>query len=178
MKLREKIFVLAAFLAVVYGAVSWIEKKKKKQVVLNRESQISQVKTQLQAFQLTIDKSKLNPLEKSIVTLSMVSWKQNPFLDKLTPLEQAEKKRLEELEKQRQLDEQKTQQKEELPKVVFNYTGFIQSKNGLMVIINDSEYVTGDSIEDTGYRIEKATIQFVELYHVEAEKSIKVYLQE
>ncbi len=168
MKTREKIIIVFAILALLYGGFDYFFLSSDKNQIIDSETQ-NQFSEFLEKVNATL--AKLNIMEKKntnpdyLITMIESEWANDPF----SKIEKLSKKNKDGSNDQESLIDQ------EMSGLI--YSGFIKLGNKMLAVIDGMEYTTGEIIKDSGYKIIKITREKV-LINNNLNKKIVLYLNE
>ena len=156
---REKIILLIASVALVYGLYALLFDSPKKESPGETENQIVDVKKLASDVTKGLNKGKLSKVEGYIMDRARAPWNRDPFLLRETA---DIGKVVEEVEE----------------KVNFIYSGYVQLGSTRLAIINGREYKGGEALEAKGYMVREILPERVVIEHEQIEKDIIVPHQE
>jgi len=140
---REKIILAVMAVAVLYAAFDFLVPAKKKSAAVSPQLAMEQKTAELNQFvaglNAGLEKEWANKVGTLIFSRAEGAWTQDPFLD--NPSHKAWLK----------AGEPVKEGKAPPPKIVFIYSGFLESGKKRMGIINGTEYKEGDALENEGY---------------------------
>ena len=162
MKKREKIILVLAILAVLYGAFDYFILSSAKDKIIQPET-----KTQSSGFfdKINATLAGLNSIEQQkanpdyLIKMIESEWKNDPF----SRIKKSSKKIKDPTINKKMMG--------------LMYSGFIKLGNKMLAVIDGMEYTTGEHIKDSGYKIVRITPESVVINN-KANKKIVLYLDE
>lgn len=162
MKTREKIILVLACLALLYGLLDYFILSSG-----NKENILSETQNQFSDFieKANTSLANLNLIEQQkanagyLVSLIEADWKNDPFIT----IKNITKK------------SQRSEKTDEMAALI--YSGFIKLGNKMLAVIDGMEYTTGEYIKNTGYKVIQITPESVSIDNNENNK-IVLYLKE
>jgi hypothetical protein len=134
---REKIIVVMAVLALIYGVyIVFIEPQAQQPTFKTSKNQLED----LNAFITKVaaaTKDGLSERDSEIIARAEKAWVRDPLIRMRKPVQ---------AEKETQQAEQETE-----PQGVILYTGYLEMGTMRLAIINGNEYAAGDTLEQGGY---------------------------
>lgn len=162
MKPREKIILVLAILALLYGAFDFFILSSGNTDAIQSEAE-NQYADFLEKTNATL--VNLNTIEKKkanagyLISIIESEWENDPFFKIETP-------------------SKKTQKSAANPEMaVLTYSGFIKLGNKMLAVIDGMEYTTGEYIKDSGYKIIQITPESVSINN-NVNNKIVLYLKE
>ena len=168
MKKREKIILILAISALLYGAFDYfiLSSGKNKGAELVTENQFSdfieKINTTLANLN-TIEKKKSNA--DYLISMIESEWANDPF------------SKIKKLSKNNQGSSSDPESSIDKEAEGWIYSGFIKLGNKMLAVIDGMEYTTGEHIKDSGYKIIRITSEKV-LINSKLNKQIVLYLNE
>ncbi|MBT3176193.1 MAG: hypothetical protein HOG03_01775 [Desulfobacula sp.] len=162
MKKREKIILILAITALLYGAFDYFILSSIKDETIPSETE-NQFSDFLEEINTTL--GNLNIIEQKtsnadyLVSMIESEWKNDPF------------SKIKKFSK----NNQNTAIDKEMEGLI--YSGFIRFGNKMLAVIDGMEYTTGEHIKDSGYKIIRITPESV-LVNNKVNKKIILYLNE
>jgi len=135
---REKIIVLVMIIVVAYGAYSYFSDTGGKTIVESSKQNIAELKKFVVDAATSLSNEYISAADKYIIDQAEKVWPQDPFLQTGALLTS------EPFEARAEVTVQTVQ---------ISYTGFLQTPDMLMAIVNGTEYETGDQLSETGYYV-------------------------
>ncbi len=134
---REKIIVVMAVLALIYGVyIVFLEPKAQQPTFTTSQNQLEN----LNAFITKVaaaTKEGLSEKDSEIIERAEKAWVRDPLVRMRKPV---------------QVEEETEQaEKETQPQGMILYTGYLEMGSMRLAIINGNEYATGDTLEQGGY---------------------------
>ena len=135
---REKIIVLVMIIVVAYGGYSYFSDTGGKAIVESSKQNIAELKKFVVDAATSLSNEYISAADKYIIDQAEKVWPQDPFLQTGALLTS------EPFEARAEVTVQTVQ---------ISYTGFLQTPDTLMAIVNGTEYETGDQLSETGYYV-------------------------
>ena len=162
MKKREKIILILAILALLYGAVDYFILSSDKNEAINADTSnkssdfIEKINTTLASLNI-IEQKKTNA--DYLISMIESEWKNDPF------------------SKIKNLSKENQKSAIYIKMTGLIYSGFIKLGNKMLAVIDGMEYTTGEYIKDSGYKIIQITPESV-IINNNLNKKIVLYLKE
>lgn len=137
---REKIIVVVMILVIAYGGYTYFSSSDNDTLIDNKKENLSELKKFVIGAATNLSQDYISAADKYIIEQAEKVWPQDPFLQvgkRLTS---------EPLEASAEVTVQTVQ---------ISYTGFLQTSDTLIAIVNGSEYGAGDQLNETGYYVKK-----------------------
>lgn len=137
---RERIIILVMLIVVAYGAYSFFSEPSEKTIVDTSKKTLAELKKFVIDAATSLSREYISAVDKYIVEQAEKAWPQDPFLKTgaLLTTEPFEAK-----------------VEVTVAKVRLSYTGFIQTSDTQLAIINGTEYELGEQINEAGYNIKQ-----------------------
>ncbi len=138
---REKIIILAMIIVVAYGGYSYFFDSGDNIVVQGSKQKLSEMKKFVIDAATSLSNEYISAADKYIIDQADKVWPQDtPFLQSGAHLTS------EPFEARAEVTVQTVQ---------ISYSGFLQTPDTLIAIVNGNEYETGDQLSETGYYVKK-----------------------
>jgi len=138
---REKIILLVMIIVVAYGGYAYFSDSGEKIIVDGSKQKLSEMKKFVIDAATSLSNEYISAADKYIIDQAEKVWPQDsPFLQSGAHLTS------EPFEARAEVTAQTVQ---------ISYTGFLQTSDTLIAIVNDTEYETGDQLNETGYYVKK-----------------------
>jgi len=137
---RERIIVLLMIVAVIYGAYSLFLAPGDQSTVQDSKQKMVELKNFVVDAATNLSSESVSSADKYIIEQAEKVWPESPFLTSGNVLTS-------------QPFEAKAEVKVESIKLA--YTGFLQTENSLLAIVNGMEYETGEQLTEAGYYIKR-----------------------
>ena len=135
---RERIIVLLMIIAVLYGAYNLFLAPGDNPSVQDSQERMTELKNFVVDAATNLSSESVSATDKYIIEQAEKVWPESPFLQSGNMLTS-------------QPFEAKADVKVERIKLA--YTGFLQTENSLLAIVNGMEYETGEQLSQAGYYI-------------------------
>jgi len=135
---REKIIILVMSIVVAYGGYSFFWDSGGKTIVESSKQNIAELKKFVVDAATNLSSEYISAADKYIIDQAEKVWPQDPFLQTGALLTS------EPFEARAEVTVQTVQ---------ISYTGFLQTPDTLIAIVNGTEYETGDQLSETGYYV-------------------------
>ena len=132
---REKIILLVMAVVVAYGGYAYFFNPDQNVVVESSKQTLSELKKFVVDAATNLSNEYISAADKYIIDQAEKVWPQDPFLQAGTLLTS------EPFEARAEVTVQTVQ---------ISYTGFLQTSDTLIAIVNGTEYETGDQLNETG----------------------------
>jgi hypothetical protein len=137
---RERIIVIIMIIVVAYGAYNFMSKPKDTALVQGSQKRLADLKQFVVEAATSLSKEYVSAADQYIIEQAEKRWPQNPFLQTGNMLTS------EPFEVRAEVTRENVQ---------LSYTGFIQTPDKLLAIVNGLEYETGEQLNEAGYYIKK-----------------------
>jgi hypothetical protein len=137
---REKIILVVMVLVIAYGGYTYFSNSDNDAGINNSKENLSELKKFVIGAATNLSQDYISAADKYIIEQAEKVWPQDPFLQvgkRLTS---------EPFEARAEVTVQTVQ---------ISYTGFLQTSDTLIAIVNGTEYGTGDQLDETGYYVKK-----------------------
>ena len=134
---REKIIVVVAVLALIYGVyIVFLEPKAQQPKFTTSQNQLEDLNNFITKV-AAATKESLSERDSEIIKRAEKAWVRDPLIRMRKPVE----------------DEEVTQQaeKQNQPEGMILYTGYLEMGTTRLAIINGNEYAAGDTLDQDGY---------------------------
>lgn len=128
MSKREKIILVIMALVIVGGVIYYINSQREV-VVLERESELKELNSFVDATVIDLNKNNLTAPEMRTIASAEAEWVRDPYRAPLI----------------------KEEEKQKLLNISFNYTGYLKAGQKTIAVINGLEYLAGEEIEPGGF---------------------------
>ena len=135
---RERIIVILMIVVVIYGAYNLFLSPGKKSPATGSQEKMAELKNFVVDAATNLTSETVSAVDKYIIDQAEKAWPDSPFLQSGNILTS-------------QPFEAKADVKVESIKLA--YTGFLQTENSLLAIVNGMEYETGEQLSEAGYYI-------------------------
>jgi hypothetical protein len=135
---REKIIILVMIIVVAYGGYSYFSDSGGKTIVESSKQNLSDLNKFVVDAATSLSNEYISAADKYIIDQAEKVWPQDPFLQTGALITS------EPFEAHAEVTVQTVQ---------ISYTGFLQTAETLIAIVNGSEYETGDQLSETGYYV-------------------------
>ena len=136
---REKIIVLLMIMAVIYGAYSLFLSTGDKPSAQGSMEKMAELKNFVVEAATNLSSEAVSAADKYIIEQAEKAWPGSPFLQSGSLLTS------------QPFEAAKAEVKRESVKMA--YTGYLQTENSLLAIVNGREYETGEQLSEAGYYI-------------------------
>ena len=135
---RERIIVVLMIIVVIYGAYSLFLAPGDKSTAPGSQEKMAELKNFVVDAATSLSSESVSAVDKYIIDQAEKAWPDSPFLQSGSIL-----------------TSQPFEAKAEVIKESINlaYTGFLQTDNSLLAIVNGREYETGEQLSEDGYYI-------------------------
>ena len=135
---RERIIVVLMIIVVIYGAYSLFLAPGDKSTAPGSKEKMAELKNFVVDAATNLTSESVSAVDKYIIDQAEKAWPDSPFLQSGSIL-----------------TSQPFEAKAEVIKERINlaYTGFLQTDNSLLAIVNGREYETGEQLSEDGYYI-------------------------
>ena len=135
---RERIIVVLMIIVVIYGAYSLFLAPGDKSTAPGSQEKMAELKNFVVDAATSLSSESVSAVDKYIIDQAEKAWPDSPFLQSGSIL-----------------TSQPFEAKAEVIKERINlaYTGFLQTDNSLLAIVNGREYETGEQLSEDGYYI-------------------------
>ena len=137
---RERIIVIVMIIVVVYGAYSFFSKPEEKRLVQSSKNKLADLKQFVVEAATSLSNEYISATDQYIIEQAGKRWPQNPFLQSGALLTS------EPFEARAEVT---------IDSIKLSYTGFLQTSDKFLAIINGSEYERGEQLSEAGYYIKK-----------------------
>ena len=137
---REKIILLAMIIVVAYGGYSYFSDSGDNPIVESSNQTLSEMKKFVIDAATNLSNENISAADKYIIDQAEKVWPQDPFLQSGARLTS------EQFEARAEVTVETVQ---------ISYTGFLQTSDALIAIVNGTEYETGDQLNETGYYVKR-----------------------
>jgi hypothetical protein len=137
---RERIIVIAMIIVAAYGAYTFLSKPDNTMLVESSKKRLSDLKEFVVEAATNLSNEYISATDQYIIEQAGKRWPQNPFLQTGALLT------TEPFEARAEVS---------IESVKLSYTGFLQTSDKLLAIINGSEYERGDQLSEAGYYVKK-----------------------
>ena len=137
---REKIILLAMIVVIAFGGYTYFFNSGEDTTTDKSKQSLSELKEFVVNAATNLSNETISSADKYIIDQAEKVWPQDPFLQAGTHLTSEPFKASAEVKVQT---------------VQISYTGFLQTSDALIAIVNNSEYETGDQLNETGYYVKK-----------------------
>ena len=137
---REKIILLVMVIVVAYGGYTFFSNSGTKTIIDNSKQNLSELKSFVVGAATNLSNETISAADRYIIDQAEKVWPQDPFLQAGTRLTS------EPFEASAEVRVQTVQ---------ISYTGFLQTSDTLIAIVNGSEYETGDQLNEAGYYVKR-----------------------
>jgi hypothetical protein len=143
---RERIIVIVMIIVVIYGAYSFFSKSEDTTIVEGSKKRISDLKQFVVEAATNLSSEYVSATDQYIIEKAGKQWSQNPFLQTASLLTS------EPFEARAEVT---------VDSVKLSYTGFLQTSDRHLAIINGTEYEKGEQLSEAGYYIKKISPKHV-----------------
>jgi hypothetical protein len=137
---REKIILLLMIVVMAYGGYTYFFNSGEKSILDNSKQSLSELKNFVVGAATSLSDEKISAADKYIIDQAEKVWPHDPFLQAEIPLTSEPFKASSEVTVQT---------------VQISYTGFLQTSDALIAIVNGTEYETGDQLNESGYYVKR-----------------------
>lgn len=137
---RERIIIIIMIIVVAYGAYTLMSKPEDTALVQGSPKKLADLKQFVVEAATSLSKEYVSAADKYIIEQAEKRWPRNPFLQTGSVLTS------EPFEARADVTRESVQ---------LSYTGFIQTPDKLLAIVNGLEYETGEQLNEAGYYIKK-----------------------
>ncbi len=138
---REKIIVVVAVLAIIYGVyIVFLEPSAQQPTVKTSSNQLEDLNTFITKV-AAATKEGLSEKDSEIIKRAEKAWVRDPLIRMRKPVE---------IEEEIQQAEKETQ-----PEGMILYTGYLEMGTTRLAIINGNEYAAGDTLDQGGYVVRR-----------------------
>ena len=137
---REKIILLVMIIVVAYGGYAYFSDSGDNPIVEGSNQTLSEMKKFVIDAATNLSNEYISAADKYIIDQAEKVWPQDPFLQSGARLTS------EPFEARAEVTVQTVQ---------ISYTGFLQTSDALIAIVNGTEYETGDQLNETGYYVKR-----------------------
>ena len=137
---REKIILVVMSIVIAYGGYTYFSNSGGDTVINDSKENLSELKNFVIGAATNLSQDYISAADKYIIEQAEKVWPQDPFLQAGTHLTSEPFKASAEVKVQT---------------VQISYTGFLQTSDALIAIVNNSEYETGDQLNETGYYVKR-----------------------
>jgi len=137
---RERIIVFIMIVVIAYGAYNFMSKPEDTAPVEGSPKKLADLKQFVVEAATSLSKEYVSASDQYVIEQAEKQWPQNPFLQTGSPLTS------EPFEFRAEVTRENVQ---------LSYTGFIQTPEKLLAIVNGIEYETGEQLNEAGYYIKK-----------------------
>ncbi len=127
-------------IVIAYGGYTYFSNPGAKTIIDNSKQNLSELKDFVIGAATNLSNETISAADRYIIDQAEKVWPQDPFLQVGTRLTSEPFKASAEVTVQT---------------VQISYTGFLQTSDALIAIINGTEYETGDQLKETGYYVKK-----------------------
>jgi len=135
---REKIIILVMLIVVAYGGYTYFLDSGDKTIVESSKQTIAELKKFVVDAATSLSNEYVSAADKYIIDQAEKVWPQDPFLQTGALLTS---------------EPYQAHAEVTVQTVQISYTGFLQTPDALIAIINGAEYETGDQMNETGYYV-------------------------
>jgi hypothetical protein len=137
---REKIILLVMFIVVAFGGYTYFSDSGNNIIVEGSKQRFVELKKFVIDAATNLSNEYVSAADKYIIDQAEKVWPQDPFLQSGTLLTS------EPFQARSEITVQTVQ---------ISYTGFLQTPETLIAIVNGTEYETGDQLNETGYYVKR-----------------------
>jgi hypothetical protein len=137
---REKIILLVMIIVAAYGGYTYFSNSGTRTIIDNSKQNLSELKKFVIGAATSLSNEYISATDRYIIDQAEKVWPQDPFLQAGTRLTS------EPFEARAEVTVQTVQ---------ISYTGFLQTSDALIAIVNGTEYETGDQLNETGYYVKR-----------------------
>lgn len=143
---RERIIVIAMIIVAIFGAYNFFSKPKDKALVQGSKKSLTDLKQFVVEAATSLSNEYISATDQYIIEKAEKVWPRNPFLQTGALLSS------EPFQARAEVTTQSLR---------LSYTGFLQTSDKLMAIINGSEYERGEQLNEAGYYIKNISPRHV-----------------
>ena len=137
---REKIILLAMIVVIAFGGYTYFFNSGDDATTGKSKQSLSELKEFVVDAATNLSNETISSADKYIIDQAEKVWPQDPFLQAGTHLTS---------------EPFKASAKVNAQTVQISYTGFLQTSDALIAIVNGSEYETGDQLNEAGYYVKR-----------------------
>lgn len=137
---REKIILLVMISVIAFGGYTYFSNSGTRTLIDNSKQNLSELKSFVIGAATSLSNEYISAADRYIIDQAEKVWPQDPFLQTGTRLTS------EPFEARAEVTVQTVQ---------ISYTGFLQTSDALIAIVNGTEYETGDQLNETGYYVKR-----------------------
>ncbi|MFC1875906.1 hypothetical protein ACFL2E_01325 [Thermodesulfobacteriota bacterium] len=137
---REKVILLLMMIVIAYGGYAYFFNSGANTIIDNSKQNLSELKNFVIGAATNLSNEYISAADRYIIDQAEKIWPQDPFLQAGTHLTS------EPFEASAEVTVQTVQ---------ISYTGFLQTSDALIAIVNGTEYETGDQLNETGYYVKR-----------------------
>lgn len=137
---REKIILLVMIIVIAFGGYTYFFSSKTKTIIDDSNQNLSDLKNFVIGAATNLSNETITAADRYIIDQAEKVWPQDPFLKTGSLLTSEPFKASAEVTVQT---------------VQISYTGFLQTSDALIAIVNGTEYETGDQLNESGYYVKK-----------------------
>ena len=160
---REKIIVILMVIVVAFGAYNLFSKPEDTVLVGGSQKKLADLKQFVVEAATSLSNEYISAADQYIIEQAEKRWPQNPFLQTGALLAS------EPFEARAEVT---------IESINLSYTGFIQTPDRLLAIINGFEYESGEQLNEAGYYIKKISPRNVVIGMVNNKQNIVLPLDE
>jgi hypothetical protein len=143
---RERIIVIVMIIVVIYGAYSLFSKPEDTAIVEGSKKRMADLKQFVVEAATNLSNEYISATDQYIIEQAGKQWPQNPFLQTSALLTS------EPFEARAEVT---------VESIKLSYTGFLQTSDKLLAIINGTEYEPGEQLSEAGYYIKRISPKHV-----------------
>jgi hypothetical protein len=143
---RERIIVIAMIIVVIYGAYNFFSKPDDATIVEGSKKRMADLKQFVVEAATSLSNEYISATDQYIIEKAGKQWTQNPFLRTGSLLTS------EPFEARAEVV---------VDSIKLSYTGFLQTSDKHLAIINGTEYERGEQLSEAGYYIKKISPKHV-----------------
>ena len=157
------------FVAIGYGGYDYLLAPQQESVPLSKELRVMELKGKVKALREDLQQNPLHKANSLILKKAGTNLGTDPFLKRRLAEEIA--RDAARLRKQMEAREKKTE-------IRINYTGYLQTANTALAIIDGSEYQLGEELESGGYIVQSIAPEKVVLRRKEGRERMTIAIAE
>lgn len=166
---RQIILLGAMLLAVAYGAYDFLFAGRKAPVVADTAAADADMHAFLNEVNRAMKKDAPSPAQAHLIARAEAPWMRDPFYERKPPQEgDAAAEPL----------PAGGDAGAGAPKSPFTYTGFVESGNKRIAIVNGNEYAVGDALDVEGYVLKGISPSRITIHHQETRRTLDIPLLE
>jgi hypothetical protein len=166
---RQIVILGIMLLAILYGAYELLSNGRKKPAAADPAKKTADLNAFISEMTTALAKDTPTAAEAHMIKRAEAAWARDPFYERKTYAEWSPAK---------EPAQPSGASAPGVPKVQFNYTGFVDGGGKRIAVVNGNEYGTGDALDVEGYVLKAITPSRISVYNRETRRTFEIPLQE